>query len=453
MKLGSIVLSALLSILCFFVILIGEGRDNFIVEASFALNSTICCFMIFLNKNRSYSLQKIFYIFSLFFLCIAPAIQYQTNTTFWTTSFLNDELYIIGNSIILLTLILFGITYSALNKKSEGSRTPFHMTNRKISQVELIGLVIISASSFFIVYANLDFLALRLFYRGGDFEVSESNQIVNLFVNFFIRPLPMVIFAFYRQGQHCKKYASCFFLFIAIITAFPTGIPRLQVAALYIPLFILLTPPLTKGHNFVLVLVFGLLVIFPALNQFRYYSENAAFHLNSSFDMFKEAHFDAYQNFLRTIDGDIITGGWQLLGALFFFIPRMFWENKPVGSGSFLSDKLGFSFDNVSMPLIGEGYMNFGILGVFLFVFLAAIVSAKLDHRYWSNNEKASATKVRYFFILGMFFFLLRGDLLSSTAYTTGLLCSIKLIDFWLKNNRHPLSNHPHLNIENTNRP
>ena len=123
------------------------------------------------------------------------------------------------------------------------------------------------------------------------------------------------------------------------------------------------------------------------------------------------------------------TYGYQLLGSLFFFVPRSIWVTKPIGSGAMISTFMGQSFTNISCPLIAEGYVNFGILGVILFALVTGALCTVVDRKYWENapeNLNFSLIKVLYPVLPPYFFFMLRGDLMSSFAYT-----SAYVVTFW----------------------
>ena len=83
-------------------------------------------------------------------------------------------------------------------------------------------------------------------------------------------------------------------------------------------------------------------------------------------------NFDASQEFMIAMKWQTITWGYQLLGALFFFVPRAIWATKPIGSGAMLASHQPRAFTNIAMPYWGEGYMNFGILGVVIFTIILA---------------------------------------------------------------------------------
>ncbi|WP_146115867.1 O-antigen polysaccharide polymerase Wzy [Malikia granosa] len=227
------------------------------------------------------------------------------------------------------------------------------------------------------------------------------------------------------QIKNCVTEKSFLFI-LMLISVFPTGVPRYMVAFAYIPLIIMLVPPMRKSSFFSAALIFSLIFMFPFLDQFRYFSNFSNINLLPSAEFFYAAHFDAYENFASAVEANFVTNGYQLLGSLFFFIPRLFWSSKPVGSGYEMAEQLGYVFNNVSMPLLGEGYVNFGLAGVLIFASITAYYMARID-KYFLNIKFIKSTsyhQILYYFLIGSLFFMLRGDLLSSTAYIIGSLFS-----------------------------
>ena len=132
-------------------------------------------------------------------------------------------------------------------------------------------------------------------------------------------------------------------------------------------------------------------------------------------------NFDASQIFMAVIKQNRISWGNQLLGVLFFFVPRSIWPTKPVGSGHYLVLQNSGSYTNVSMPFFSEGYINFGYVGMLAFVIIAALIAKKFDTRYWSSPNRPSLQHGIYFLLIGASMFIMRGDLMSSFAYTMGI--------------------------------
>jgi oligosaccharide repeat unit polymerase len=201
-----------------------------------------------------------------------------------------------------------------------------------------------------------------------------------------------------------------------------------MVAALYIPFIIHFSNLWNKPYRLQFSLLISLFFIFPLLNLFRYFnSEEFNLDIIKHFDFtfLDSGNFDAYQNFARTINQDFITFGSQLSVVFLFFIPRSIWPSKPYGSGSTLAEINGQSFGNISMPYMAEGYVNFGFLGVALFMFILGVILNSLDYKFWNNKtEKSTPFTIYYSMLIGLIFFIMRGDLLSSFTYTVGLTIS-----------------------------
>jgi hypothetical protein len=96
-----------------------------------------------------------------------------------------------------------------------------------------------------------------------------------------------------------------------------------------------------------------------------------------------------------------------------------------------MGESLGWTFTNVSCPLPGEAYINFGAFGIILFGIGSGFISKLMDRFYW---EKKSDVKTKfdvlYAISLMMFFFMLRGDLLSSWAYMVAFISVWVLFTF-----------------------
>ena len=171
------------------------------------------------------------------------------------------------------------------------------------------------------------------------------------------------------------------------------------------------------------------------LNNFRYLTSNSDIEIGLNFEMFMEGHFDAYSSFMRILINDITTYGEQFLGCILFWVPRSIWPTKPIGSGAFLSNELNLSLTNISCCYFAEGYINWRFFGILLFTIFLAIYTSMFDKIYW--NLKGNRThnyffEILYFLLLGLTFFIMRGDLLSSYAYTIGFTCSVLFVYYLL---------------------
>jgi hypothetical protein len=409
------------SLLCCYVSF-SEAKEIFSnrVFLTSVLIQLISTYYIFSNEDSPYSLNKIFYLFTLFFLGIAPLLQFYNATYFFSIKLLSEVEYFLMNLLILFIILIYQILYSwfykvKLTKKAMVYITKFKL-NENLNALQISILILISLFSFFTIFYINNFSIISMLVRGGEIkEHIESTGLQDLVFTQFIRPLSMVSFLYFCLSKNSNPY-----VFVLLF----------NVGALYIPFLIILIPIFRKKHIFSISLIFSLLVLFPFLDKFRNISATSEIDLDLNFKMFTEAHFDSYNNFGLIVTEDIVTYGRQLLGVLLFWLPRVFWQDKPIGSGAFLADKLNFSFSNVSANFFAEGYINFGLIGIILFLIALAFFTARMDKLYWSVlfNQRNNFFKVIYLIILGMLFLVLRGDLMSSFAFTCGFMLAIFVV-------------------------
>lgn len=419
-------------------ILIGSNANNALILFLHIIMTIICIRNLFTNKGRPYSLFKVMNIFFLFFMCIAPIVQLNNNISFFGTRFSIDN-YFTTSFTLFLVLISSTLIYNVFSKKYDRKYSIINAiqsessTNTISIKKEFLLLIIAGIISFICLYVN-QFNLNFLFFREGEIgEVSgrvSMSQITSLLFNSFLRPITLTIFLSSLILKLRHKFTKVILFVFLIISVPPTGIARLLAAAVYIPVVLFTIPVLRKNNNFVLLFCFGILVVFPLLNIFRHYSEHLSFDISTCFSQFEELHFDAYSMMMRVIKDDIVTYGTQLLGALCFWIPRTLWSAKPIGSGHFVAEQTNLSFSNLSMPFWGEGYINFGYFGVALFTIVLAVFIARTDSKFWNITVKQERNldTILYYLLLGLLMFVLRGDMMSGTAYTCGILCSYYFI-------------------------
>jgi hypothetical protein len=106
-------------------------------------------------------------------------------------------------------------------------------------------------------------------------------------------------------------------------------------------------------------------------------------------DVFGHADFDGYQMAVAAVDYVARVGhsGSQLLGALFFFVPRSVWAEKALASGSLLAQDRGMQFANLSCNIFAEAYLDFGLVGVIGLAMLLGYVFTRADARFQRSNQ------------------------------------------------------------------
>ncbi|WP_348689892.1 hypothetical protein, partial [Paramuribaculum intestinale] len=75
------------------------------------------------------------------------------------------------------------------------------------------------------------------------------------------------------------------------------------------------------------IFIFGILFVFPFLNQGRTVTSISELEVSiiPDYEMFLTGHFDTFQNGLRVIRDNYVTYGEQLLGVILFWFPRSIW--------------------------------------------------------------------------------------------------------------------------------
>lgn len=393
-----------------------------IVGLTFFANVLFCVIYIGLCLKNSINSILFYYIFNLLFMSFIPWINYSNNVIFWSNNVFSSSDYIFANIMLFLFNFLIFVFYKLFPTSRSKELKILKEPNF------LIAILTCSISLFVILYA-FDFNLTKIFFRGVEDDLSD-NSSVNPFFSIFVmlsRLLPAFVLMRYLVA---KKYYKAAVIFVFVLfCAFPTGIARFLVAFIYLPLLLTIVPLLRKSINITLLIIFSIIIVFPFLNQFRYFSFSKEIKFLPEAVFFNQGHFDAYQNLVEVLRVDFVTHGYQLLGALFFFVPRFLWSDKPFGSGYQLSLDLGYAFNNISMPFIAEGYVNFGYFGFIIFSIFLAFLMKKVDSLYLSKVDNINFNYCKGVFLCAAIFFMLRGDLMSSFSFLLAGIVAFKIAE------------------------
>tara|TARA_R110002049_G_scaffold279955_1_gene459180 strand:- start:1212 stop:2615 length:1404 start_codon:yes stop_codon:yes gene_type:complete len=420
-------------LLVFFIYYSGAERVGGYLFIASNLAICILCILGLLWKNtQTVSLKNTFFLFMFVFMGTTPFLEYANDVTYWGRVKPSYDALVYSNIIIILSILIFIASY-IIGYNGRAIAKTFDKSNSYLSDIvkssPKLGVCTVFTLAIFSCYMTADynnFNLLSLFFRGGDFdrlEVSRSTLLIYIYV---IKPIPVMamLYIWLYKGNESYRLLLWFLFFMCLVFVAPTSLPRFYAVTLYLPLIICYTQFFDRYFSYQISFVFGVLLIFPMLNGFRYYSSTfdiSKFSL--SYDFFFSGHFDAYQNLTKVVELELITYGHQFLGVIAFAFPRSFWPDKPIGSGAFLAKQEGLFFETISMPLVAEGYLNFGMLGVILFISIFGYFAGSLDTFYQNlriKKEKHFILPI-YFIFIGLSLLVLRGDLLSSFAYTVSL--------------------------------
>ncbi|MES2479262.1 MAG: O-antigen polysaccharide polymerase Wzy [Bacteroidota bacterium] len=398
--------------------------DTIVIIVSFLLNIIVSFYGI-VSDRQAFSLNKVFWIFNLLFLSLVPLGQFLAGAFPWDRTFSNSTI-LTANGLILLCQIVYVVvrekSMKGFSEKPEENGVP----NIRITPLLLLYL---SACLLMIAGSN----GGRFWERNNG--ISIENGTLQLLTDKALRGICLFGFLssiYLWQEKKMTTRILILLLLIGFIANFPTAIPRYWLATFYLGALLIFFRKLLMRQRYLFstALVTASVFLFPLLTVLRYSSKKISSKFSSVQDVFsfsfRGGDFDAYSSLCSTIDyvqQHGITWGRQLATVVLFFIPRSVWPGKSVGSGALVNRLEHSDFTNFSSPYIAEGYINFGIIGSLVFFVLLAWLIARYDDWYWNGSRK-NFNSLIYPAATGMLFFMLRGDLLSSFAYSVGIYFS-----------------------------
>lgn len=172
-----------------------------------------------------------------------------------------------------------------------------------------------------------------------------------------------------------------------------------------------LIPMRTAGRKAALALALttGMLVAYPLAAWFKKESLQIA-GINLDLTTYSSIDFDGFQmtiNSLAYVEARGFSFGEHILSAVAFFVPRSLWPDKALPASLDIAAFRGYSFQNLSLPLWAEVYIDLGVVGVGVFFALFGFVAGRLDRAYgvsgenWMGDIAALFAAVQFGFIRG----------------------------------------------------
>lgn len=442
---------ALLMVTLFFMFFIESGASNLadgLLMLSFAVNGLFAGVMLVIEVvRRPFSLRQIHWAFFMCFFVLAPVSQYVFN--YWCWGYvLPDSLMLETNVLLLVWSGVFAL-FSNLRLKQrarESKGAGLFETVPSVSRSAVAILVLLSLISTSALAALVGFD--NLFSRSTFSLGLDKTQSLVLESVLRATPLFSFVFVWVRFVRRRDSFVSLLLCAVCLlISDFPAGMPRYSAAVIYGGLSLLMSHKLreTKGL-FPLLFLLAFIILFPAINVFRTTEFDLSMFLTAVQRTLKRlpegfcaGDYDAYSMVARTLQYVRDYGmsmGFQLLTVVLFFVPRAVWPGKGLGSGHTVAVAQMQEFSNISCPLPAEGIINFGVVGLIAFAAVSGYICLRIDN--WMLGGRGGG---RLFvpFACMFFFFMLRGDLLSSAAFLAGyiVIFSIMLLLVKLTNKRH----------------
>lgn len=407
------------------------------VLVTFSMNGALALVMLVVEMlRRPYTLALIHWMFYLCFFVVAPVCQYVNGYSCWGY-FISDEQMLKVNFLLLVWGGLFAVFSNVSLKRKVGlSRVSgggtinvnrLHINTKRAAILLLASAISVSLLILIIGIENL--------FSRGAYELALEqtfNQTVSLVIDKILRATPLFALVFILAGDERHPVIAAMAFGLLLLADFPTGMARYNAAVIYGGLLLLYFSPMRKRGVFPVLFLLAFLVLFPAISTFRINGLSLNKMITAISDSivniptgFCAGDYDAYSMLARSVryvEQWGTTNGGQLLTAILFFVPRAIWPSKAMGSGWTIAEAQGQDFTNLSCPLPAEGIMNFGVSGLVVFAAVFGVGCRLIDDYYWrvGGQLKSRGLALFYPFLCMFFFFMMRGDLLSSTAYTVG---------------------------------
>lgn len=391
---------------------INKNGIDILVLLTFILICIISIYNIFKDKTP-YSLNKAFWYYNLIFNFVAPLIQYLTDYHEWGYR-LNNNDYLNTNMLIIFSLIVYVFFYRRANKERIEKQEELHF---EISKFIKVFLIILSIMCLVIAIRNVGFS--NLFSRSeNNYSISEDGMFNTIFTH-IIKCIPVYAFILIYLNNKKLNITNILLILIIIVLNFPTSTTRFWMGAIYIGIFLLIfNKNIKNNRRFDLLIIFAFTIVFSIMYSFKFH--NIDYFIKNGIEVkdltesYNSVDYDAYSIIargLKYVENNDYVYGKQIIGTIFFMIPRSIWNSKPNPTGELIASAQGQDYTNISCPYIIEGYINFGMLGVIIFQIVLAMIFRRLDKEYWNNRKCNKYIKIIYPFLMGFVFYLQRGAL------------------------------------------
>ncbi|BCM90328.1 hypothetical protein IAD21_02179 [Abditibacteriota bacterium] len=399
-------------------------------------------------RDRAFSLNVSHWTYVLFFLFYAPFVQFLVATSAAQSDIGAFDHYAIW--INCMTLAWCGIYYFFYGSPDLSDKALARPTNKPRSEplmctgwtyLLVIFLCVAAFGAIFLLF-GVEVLLLR--GAGSELTDKTADKSTFLIVNSVCRAIPVVVTGMLMLTRGKSKWVhwgtfALSALFTLVMNS-PLAIARFWFGAILIGfccLYIHIRKIRITGLWISVALTLAGLTIFPVLSATRYATSadqlNGVEVSNDWSSNLTSADFDGYAMIIATVEWARREGpsnGFQLIGNSLFWVPRVLWYDKPVGSGQMVAEYFDMININMAEPMTAEAYVNFGWLGVPIYAFFIARLFSAVDRRYWGKGQREliSVLSVTYPFLTALTIYFLRGDYLSGLSSSLSLLGSAALV-------------------------
>ncbi|CAG9182002.1 hypothetical protein [Cupriavidus pampae] len=388
-------------------------------------------------------------LFEMLFLVVAPAVQrVYFDLQMVNTATIQEGYAIATNLLCTLFIMVYVATRQASLRRAYHSPRPLPPPGGE----RILRLTVPKG----MVLAGVAAVAAVLSLQSIDMRVQEelidaTPQYLLQQKYFCFLPIPALMMLICVKGRSLLRQP--FWLLLAVllfgcvlVAQNPLIEKRNAIGPVYLTLLLLAVPWFSRTPRrqaTTLLLLTG--VFFPLASIFTHVNMDAwdiAEILDPwmYFSHFLDLHYDAWSNIhtvLEMVNRDGLRYGEQILGSLLFFVPHTLWEAKPhatgIDIGQFLMAYYKLDFDNLSSPLIAEGYIDFSVFGVVFVAIALALITRFLDRLIHAGGPVGKPAGIYFSIYL---IFVLRGALMVAVAYGSGAAMAFMTISWFVTRRR-----------------
>ncbi len=383
----------------------------------------------------------VFWLFTYVFLGLAPMSQMRSDRYPQTTPQVDTSLNATAMGVVWIGVAAFliGVSIATIRPARPASRQRVSLVVPH--RLYIFCLLTLVVCGYYIAKISPKSLVLSRVGRSAIESASWSNSTVEAVIKAFVTLAPVIAFAavlrLRRQrravGEHYPVVWAWVMLVLVVLIDNPVSTPRYVTGTALLGVAVALGAASRAGRLRILAvsLVLGLVIVFPLLDLFRYSTDPGQTSPQSFSETLVTADFDAIDQINNTVSFVQVngsTGGKQLLGAVFFFVPRTVWSSKADDTGVLLASYRGYKVTNLSAPVWTELFIDFAWVGLGVGMLLLGYVLRRWDDAALASFRIFPAPGVLSGTLPFYLVIMLRGSLLQSMAGFTVLIVCAALV-------------------------
>ncbi len=416
-------LSALAGILAYFASS-SYGDYNALPRVMLAVSFAIffAIFLISILLGELSILLFIFALYHLFFFLLPGMIHMARNIfPFYEVSFEYSTTLPVSSLVLLYSVSTFLGICIGLSKR-QAAVAPDQIPARKIRNKDLfLGAMLLLAISIpCIAVSGIHVSRLA----DSSYDDSPLGLILSSLPSSAMFLCAISTFYLMRRNSFSSIFLFAITATIALLVNFPLSLTRFVMFQRIIALTYMIVD-LSRVRLKVclaVVAVVSIFTVFPTIDYFARGDTSASLDINPLKYIAESGDLDGLQSTLNVyemVQSKGLSWGWQFLGALLSYVPRDIWPQKAYPTGVSAAEFAGYSFTNLSAPLISEIYVDFGAVGLALIPVLVGWFIISLDRRAASMGREQGHILEKFFYggLIGYETIILRGSLIAIISH------------------------------------